>query len=464
MSWTRREFLVGTAAAAVGAGVATGPAHAAPEEGVRYDVIVVGGGLAGLTAARELRRSGRRVLVVEARERLGGRTFTGELAGQSIEYGGTWVHWAQPHVWAEITRYGLEVVEVPASQPPPSTAVLSAGGRRIASPADFEALMGGIAQFCAPSVEAYPRPYEPFFSGAVQGFDARSVRDRLRELALPPATSEMLDAYWSTLCHGALEEASFAEMLRLYALSGHSPIVLSQAAAGYKFAAGTGALVDALLRDGAPEVALGAIASAIVQSPGGVVVETARGRFAAACAIVTLPLNTLGGVRFDPPLSDARRAASRERHAGRGIKLYAHVRGDLGNVSGFAPGGNPISWFATQHHGEAGTLLVAFGAKGGVLEVSDRAAVQEALRRFLPDVEVTSVASWDWNADPYALGTWCTLRPRQATRYLRELERAEGRLVFASADWARGWRGFMDGAIEQGLDGARRALSLLASG
>jgi monoamine oxidase len=95
-------------------------------------------------------------------------------------------------------------------------------------------------------------------------------------------------------------------------------------------------------------------------------------------------------------------------------------------------------------------------------DVSDREAVQQVLRRFLPGVEVTSVAGWDWTADPYALGTWCTLRPGQKTRYLRELQRAEGRLVFASADWARGWRGFMDGAIEQGLSGARHARLLLA--
>jgi monoamine oxidase len=71
------------------------------------DVIVVGGGLAGLTTARELRTAGHRVLVLEGRDRLGGRIYTSELAGTSIELGGQSVHWFQPHVFAELTRYGI---------------------------------------------------------------------------------------------------------------------------------------------------------------------------------------------------------------------------------------------------------------------------------------------------------------------------------------------------------------------
>src|SRR5918992_3458642 len=72
-----------------------------------FDVIVVGGGFAGLTAARELGHAGRRVLVLEARDRLGGRAYTSHLAGSHIELGGAFVHWFQPHVFAEMTRYGI---------------------------------------------------------------------------------------------------------------------------------------------------------------------------------------------------------------------------------------------------------------------------------------------------------------------------------------------------------------------
>src|SRR3712207_7179666 len=58
-----------------------------------YDVVVIGGGFAGATVARELRHKGLGVLILEGRDRLGGRTWTREALGHRIELGGTWVHW-----------------------------------------------------------------------------------------------------------------------------------------------------------------------------------------------------------------------------------------------------------------------------------------------------------------------------------------------------------------------------------
>ena len=74
------------------------------------DVVVVGGGFAGVTAAREAALAGRSVMLLEARDRIGGRTWTAPWQGHDIEYGGGWVHWHQPHTFAEITRAGLGVV------------------------------------------------------------------------------------------------------------------------------------------------------------------------------------------------------------------------------------------------------------------------------------------------------------------------------------------------------------------
>src|SRR5918997_2720653 len=74
-----------------------------------YDVAVIGGGFAGVTAARDAELRGRRTLLLEARDRLGGRTWTAPWNGLAIEYGGGWVHWHQPHTWSEITRAGASV-------------------------------------------------------------------------------------------------------------------------------------------------------------------------------------------------------------------------------------------------------------------------------------------------------------------------------------------------------------------
>ena len=73
------------------------------------DVIVIGAGLSGLVAARELETGGRSVLVLEARDRIGGRVWLqrGALRGIDLDMGGAWVADVQPHVWAEADRYGV---------------------------------------------------------------------------------------------------------------------------------------------------------------------------------------------------------------------------------------------------------------------------------------------------------------------------------------------------------------------
>src|ERR1700689_2700942 len=67
------------------------------------DVVVIGAGFAGLVAARELGRAGFGVLVLEARDRVGGRTWTDRRLGHDLELGGTWV---EPPTWAEMARNG----------------------------------------------------------------------------------------------------------------------------------------------------------------------------------------------------------------------------------------------------------------------------------------------------------------------------------------------------------------------
>lgn len=63
-----------------------------------YDVVVVGAGFAGLVAARDLSKENLSVLLIEARDRIGGRTWTARELGEEFEMGGTWVHWYTLHL------------------------------------------------------------------------------------------------------------------------------------------------------------------------------------------------------------------------------------------------------------------------------------------------------------------------------------------------------------------------------
>ncbi|MFD0382205.1 FAD-dependent oxidoreductase [Streptomyces stramineus] len=116
-SLNRRSLLkaAGTTALAAGAASAlASPAlaggRAVPEEEARYDAIVIGAGFAGVTAARELRNKGLKPLVLEARDRIGGRVWTSTWAGEQVELGGAWLHPNYELTYKELNRYGLKTI------------------------------------------------------------------------------------------------------------------------------------------------------------------------------------------------------------------------------------------------------------------------------------------------------------------------------------------------------------------
>jgi monoamine oxidase len=452
-----------------------------------YDVAVIGGGFAGITAARELGHAGLRTLVLEARNRLGGRTFTARVDGEIFELGGTWVHSTQPHVFAEANRYGLELIETQGAMPERvlwwdgerarkagvgeifalfQEALCASSEEEIDVPlASLEALAVLARQmrdFHAGAGAAFPRPFEPFFSDAWKRSDTLSVRDRLDEMDLSAGRRGLLEGVLGASAHGDFSQASLVEMLRWWALSGSDIQRYTDSVARYRLRDGTSSLIDAMLADGRPDLRLATPVAEVSQSGEEVAILTERGeRFTARAVIAALPMNVLSTIRFTPPLHPDKLAASRERHAGAGVKVYIRVRGKLPPLAIFADESQPLASIFTLHGGGGDSELVAFGTDPAKIDVNSKSAVQEVLRRFLPDAEVVSTLSYDWNLDPYSLGTWCILRKGQMTKYLASLREPHGRVHFAGGDFALGWRGFIDGAIESGNREAHAVIARL---
>ena len=90
----------------------------------------------------------------------------------------------------------------------------------------------------------------------------------------------------------------------------------------------------------------------------------------------------------------------------------------------------------------------------------DAGAVQQALDEILPGYKLLGATTHDWVADEYAQGTWAIHRPGWYTRHHAEMRRPEGRVILAGSDLANGWSGFIDGAIESGLEAGARAAAL----
>lgn len=74
-----------------------------------FDVVMVGAGMAGIMAARDLSKEGYSVILLEARDRVGGRTYTERAFGREVKLGGAYVHWSQTNVWHEMQRHGISV-------------------------------------------------------------------------------------------------------------------------------------------------------------------------------------------------------------------------------------------------------------------------------------------------------------------------------------------------------------------
>ncbi|SDC60439.1 Monoamine oxidase [Geodermatophilus telluris] len=427
------------------------------------DVIVVGAGFAGVTAARELHRQGHRVLVLEARDRIGGRTWTDTRLGRDLEMGGTWVHWVQPHTWAELTRYGIGVTPSPT---PVRGHWISGGTRHTGTAEDLLGLIDrGMAGSTAEALEYFPQPYRPLLAGdRLPEVDGLTVREKLEQLDLGPEEFDAVEGMWATNFSGRTEDGGYAQGLRWCALAGGSWQLMFEACATYKVVGGTRGLIEAMAADAGVEVRLDARVTAVAQDDGGATVTLTDGTaLTAASVVVTLPLDVLDSVTFDPPLSEGKRRAAHQGQASQGVKVWARLRGEHEPFVALAPGSAPLTLCQVEHVGDGETLVVAFGPVSERLDGTDRAAVQEALRAWLPDVEVLEVASHDWVADELSGETWPMQRAGQLTGALAELQRPEGRVVLAGSDYADGWAGFIDGAIESGLRAGRVVHELLTS-
>src|SRR5580704_17819005 len=145
--------------------------------------------------ARELGHAGLDVLVLEARDRVGGRTWTDQRLGHDLELGGTWVHWVQPHTWAEMTRYGRQVTRSPAVEE--AYWLGASGARRAGTLDEFMALIADGQQAIVDDVRAaIPRGIDPT-AGEIGELDALSIADRFDAVTLDDEARSANEAVWA---------------------------------------------------------------------------------------------------------------------------------------------------------------------------------------------------------------------------------------------------------------------------
>ncbi|WP_138419557.1 flavin monoamine oxidase family protein [Aquibacillus sediminis] len=425
-----------------------------------YDVIIIGGGFTGVTAARELNQKGYKTVILEARDRLGGRTWFDHRMGRNLEMGGTWVHWFQPHVWAEITRYQLDVVPSPV----PDKAYWISNNEAHTGTIDelFGSVDKGMNELLADSQKYFPLPYKPLQADNLKEMDHLTVTDMLKRLDLTADEYDIMHSIWALNFNGSPEEGGISQTYRWAALSNYNWVLMMDICASFKLAKGTKELLERIASDADTDIFLSKVVSSIAKTGENYTVTTKDGEhFKGKTVINTLPLNILNSIDYQPALSIKKQQAGAEGQTSKGVKFWAKVKGLTEPMLLFQPADYPINYAQYEYADGDDGIIVGFGPDATKLDPENRVEVEEALRHCLPDIEVIESTGHDWVADEFAGETWPMQRNNQLSDYLAELQRPEDGLFIAGADYANGWAGFIDGAIESAFSTTRKVYAYL---
>jgi len=430
-------------------------------------VVVVGAGIAGLTVANALTHAGVECVVLEARDRVGGRLHTIDLGGSPVDMGGSWIH----HPIGNPLRALAAGAGVPClgGDPLPDLGAYDAGEGRRLSRAEVETVL-------AVQYEAFPaalqrlrfelgpaasaaQAIDAFVDGSgLAGQTARRARQGLRaEIeadAADAAERHSLRWLWNEIEY----EGDFF---------GDLPV------GGYR------SLVDAVA-DGL-DVRLGVDVAEVAVEERGVRVRSTDGAVEEAShAVVTVPLGVLkrGVPRFSPALPPARAAAIARLGFGRYEKValrfdrpFWHDRGLSHTMLFPADPRQPALWvFDLDAFGEGPTLVchVFHSASAHVLDASPDEAVRwfghllaEALGEGVPEPSAVAVTSWA--GDPRSGGAYTHVTPGASPADLDLLgEPLRGRLLFAGEHTQSARTGYADGAFSSGVREAARLIGRAA--
>lgn len=478
---TRRGLLLGGAGAALAATAASCGGDSA-SAGERADVIVVGAGFAGLAAAYDLHNAGASVVVLEARDRVGGRTLNAAIGGgKVVEVGGQWVGPGQSRILALAADMGVDTFKTYNDGNnllyyQGSLLPYSSTGLPPVPDSDLAELLNAIVTEIDPlasevSLET-PWQSEGVDSVALDGQTAETWK--LANLGTPGARF-LFDLSVEAVFACEPRDLSFLHFL-FYVHSGGGVIPLISTAGGAqdsRFVGGS-QLVAQRLADavGTSRIRFNTAARRIRQDNGAVTVETDAGTFRAGRVIVALAPALCGRIDFDPPLPALRDQLTQRFPQGSVIKCEAVYPGPFWRDAGLSgqitsdTGPVKVTFDNSPPDGTPGVLL-------GFIEGDDarfwsqrtqderqQAVIESFTRYFGPQAaSPTMYLEHDWSADRWTRGCYAGfLAPGVLTQYGPALRAPLDLIHWAGTETADVSNGYMDGAVRSGERAAEEVM------
>lgn len=446
-----------------------------------FDVIVVGAGIAGLSAAREIQKGGRRVLVLEARDRVGGRTMEGRLDGQPFDLGGQWVGPTQRRVMRLIGELGLETFPQHAA----GYQLLEMNGKVgryrgvIPKLPIFALLAADRAVKTVNRLAASVDPERPWEHAGAAGLDAVTAETWIRANVYTKAARELVRIGTRAIFSAEPSEMSMLFFLTYIRGGGTFELMadVEGAAQQDRIRGGAFQIARRLAAELGPETVLvDRPVRRIEQNEAGVRVIAGGGAdFRARRVVVALSPNLTLGIDFAPERPVAHDALARRMPMGsvtKAIVAYDKPFWRAADMSGMAvsdrgPFG-PV--FDACLPGDERGYLVGFlegeeGRRFALQTEADRkAAIVATLARwFGPQANrPLGYLEKNWTMDPWSGGCYTGLMiPGTLTAYGRQLREPFGNVHWAGTERATEWAGYFDGAVQSGQRAAAEILERL---
>lgn len=443
------------------------------------DVVVVGAGFAGLTAARELDRRGYDVVVLEGRNRVGGRSLTTTVGGVRVDLGATFVGPSQTEVNKLAADVGCPTVPTYTEG---KNLIRWRGEVRsyrstIPKLSILELLDVSRIQWRFERLGRNLRTSEPWKAAAADRLDAISLDAWLRSMHAGASTRDLM-AMMSRVTWGCEPtEVSMLHAVRyVKAAGGIGPMLDVEGGAQQdRFPDGTQSVAERIADALGDRVRLGEVVTRIEHGATAqtVTVHTGTGTVSARAAIVAVPPEHRLGIAFEPGLPDAYDALAAHWPQGTLSKAYAVYerpfwRDDGCSGEALSDEGPVFITFDVSPGDDGPGVLLGFADArtfDPLPEAERRAAAVDCFTALFGPQAADPIDYVDhrWGAEEFAPGgPTAAVPPKSWTRYGASLRTPVDGIFWAGTETADVWTGFLDGAVRSGQRAADEVVELLS--